>query len=110
MRWRRTWPKRPLLAVSSVLGPDEGFQQVGQVALDPLAQHEAVVAGKSARVVARPPSAVRGKAVKPSRSKSPRRTEPDKVVTERRHVPVTVGTADDRRLIEERAATQHTDT
>ena len=39
-----------------------------------------------------------------------RRTEADIVVTVRRHVPVTVGRADVRRLIVERAATQHTAT
>jgi len=39
-----------------------------------------------------------------------RRTEADIVVPVRRHVPVTVGTADVRRLIVERTATQHTAT
>src|SRR5262249_16843578 len=54
------------------------------------------------------PSAVRGKAVKRSRRKSPRRTEADNVTTVRRHAPETVGTADARRRIEERTATHHT--
>src|SRR5579884_2384188 len=56
----------------------------------------------------RPPSAVKGKAVKRSRLKSPRRTEADSAVTVRRHTPETVGRADERRLSFERAATQHT--
>ena len=42
------------LAVLGVLGGDQGFQQVVEVPLDPLAQHEAVVAGELAGVVAGP--------------------------------------------------------
>jgi len=42
------------LALPGVLGPDQGFQQVIQVALDPLAQHKTVVAGEPARVVTGP--------------------------------------------------------
>src|SRR5262249_47010799 len=56
----------------------------------------------------RPPSAVGSKAVKQSRRKSPRQTEADIAVTERRHIPDTVGGADAHRMIAERAATQHT--
>src|SRR5262249_53413491 len=89
------------LALASVLGPNQCLQQVVQVALDPFAQHEPFF-------TFRPPTTVRGKAVKRSRRKSPRRTEPDIVVTGRGREPVTVGTADVRRRIVERAATQHT--
>jgi len=46
------------LAVLRVLGGDQRFQQVVEIALDPLAQHEAVVAGKLTRVVARPENQV----------------------------------------------------
>ena len=42
------------LPLPGVLGPDQDFQQVVQVPFDPFAQHEAVVAGEFARVVARP--------------------------------------------------------
>ena len=46
------------LAVLGVLGADQRFQQVVQVPLDPLAQHETVVAGKLAGVVAGPENQV----------------------------------------------------
>ena len=42
------------------------------------------------------------------KAESPRRTEPDNVVTERRHVPATIGRTHVQRMIVERAATQHT--
>src|SRR6516225_424540 len=51
---------------------------------------------------------VGGKAVKQSRRNSPRRTEADKVATVRRHVPVSVGGADQPRRVAERAATHYT--
>jgi hypothetical protein len=111
------------------------------------AQHEAVVAGKLARVIARPQDQVirlrddhqffvpfqighvrlllsiqlyqsafskatcfagKGKAVKPLRRKSPRRTKSDVEVPDRRHNDVTVGRTHVRRSNDERAATQHT--
>ena len=57
----------------------------------------------------RPPSAVRGKAVKSSRRKSPRRTQPDVAVAPiRRHNALPEGRTHDRRLNAERAATQPT--
>jgi hypothetical protein len=46
--------------LAGVPGPDVGFQQVVQVAFDPLAQHEAVVAGEPAGVMARPQDEVVG--------------------------------------------------
>jgi hypothetical protein len=48
------------LAVLGVLRPDQRLQQGVQVALDPLAQDEAVVAGEVARVVAGPEDQVIG--------------------------------------------------
>ena len=54
------------------------------------------------------PPAGKGKAVKPSRRKSPRRTKTDVAGPERRHTAVTVGRTHVRRRIDERAATQHT--
>ena len=42
------------MAVLGVLGGDECLQQVVEVSLDPLAEHEPVVAGEFAGVVARP--------------------------------------------------------
>src|SRR5262249_51741810 len=54
-----------------------------------------------------PPSG-RGKAVKQSRRKSPRRTKTEVVAPVRRHIEVTVGRTHERRLKGERAATQHT--
>ena len=124
------------LPLPGVLGPDQDFQQVVQVSFDAFAQHEAVVPGEFAGVIARPQDQViglrdddqffivsrsamsthlysvhmykfpffnfrplrgRGKAVKESRSKSPRRTETDVVVTVRRHIVVTVGRTHVRR-------------
>ena len=52
----------------------------------------------------------RGKVVKKSRGKSPRRTETIDEVTAHRHSEVTVGRTHVRRLNAERAATQHTAT
>jgi hypothetical protein len=46
------------LSLPSVLGPDQGFQQIVQVAFDAFAQHEAMVAGKFAGMVARPETAL----------------------------------------------------
>src|SRR4051794_34358772 len=51
---------------------------------------------------------VRGNAVKELRNKSPRRTETVAAVPVRRHIEGTVGRTHERRLMEERAATQHT--
>ena len=42
------------LALPGVLGPDQDFQQVVEVPFDAFAQHEAVVAGEFAGVIARP--------------------------------------------------------
>ena len=42
------------LSLPSVLGPKERLQQIVQVAFQTFAQNEAVVAGESAGVVARP--------------------------------------------------------
>jgi hypothetical protein len=50
----------------------------------------------------------RNKVVKKSRRKSPRRTEPEVVEPERRHIVETEGRTHDRRRTVERAATQHT--
>jgi hypothetical protein len=48
------------LALSGVLGPDQGFQQVVEVPLDAFAQHEAVIAGEPARVMEGPQDQVVG--------------------------------------------------
>jgi hypothetical protein len=40
--------------LASVLGPDEDFQQVVQVALDALARHKAMIAREFAGVIATP--------------------------------------------------------
>ena len=42
------------LAVLGVLGGDQGFQQPVEVSLDPLAEHEPMVTGEAAGVVAGP--------------------------------------------------------
>jgi len=44
-------PSRRLLGV---LRPDQGFQQVVEIAFDPLAEHEPMITGEAAGVVARP--------------------------------------------------------
>ena len=46
------------LAVLGVLGADQRFQQAVEVSLDPLAQHETVVTGELAGVVAGPENQV----------------------------------------------------
>ena len=48
------------LAVLGVLGGDQRFEQPVEVPLNPLAEHEAVVAGKLTRVVAGPEDQVVG--------------------------------------------------
>jgi len=42
------------LTVLGVLRPDQGSQQVVEIAFDPLAEHEPMITGEAARVVARP--------------------------------------------------------
>jgi hypothetical protein len=43
-----------VIGLAGVLGPDEDFQQVVQVALDALAQHKAMIAREFAGVIAGP--------------------------------------------------------
>ena len=47
-------PPGPSRRLLGVLRPDQGFQQVVEIAFDPLAEHEPMITGEAAGVVARP--------------------------------------------------------
>jgi hypothetical protein len=58
--WKRIRLLQQGLPLPSVLGTDEDFQQIVQVAFDAFTQHEAVVARKSTCVMAGPQDQVVG--------------------------------------------------
>ncbi len=80
------------LASPIVLGSEEEIQQIVQVALNPFAKHEAMVPWKFVLRQNKFSSPTgKGKGVKESRSKSPRRTEPNEVEAIRRQNEVVFG-------------------